>query len=205
MSTPPIAVHRLAPERRDDYLRFFDHDRGPAFADNPEWARCYCHYYHVPKELAWGEFTATQNRVAIGARIDAGEHEGYLGYAGDEVVGWLNVQPYSKLPHACARIGIGRPALPVHDFQAAAILCFVIAPAWRRRGVARALLTGTLVSLAERGLAIVDAFPFKSGASTVPADHYHGPRALFDAAGFAVVREEDELTVMRRVLTAPAR
>lgn len=116
MSTPPIAVHRLAPERRDDYLRFFDHDRGPAFADNPEWARCYCHYYHVPKELAWGEFTATQNRVAIGARIDAGEHEGYLGYAGDEVVGWLNVQPYSRLPHACARIGIGRPALPVHDF-----------------------------------------------------------------------------------------
>lgn len=48
MTGPAITVLRLAPERRDDYLRFLDHDRGPAFADNPEWARCYCHYYHVP-------------------------------------------------------------------------------------------------------------------------------------------------------------
>lgn len=204
MTGPAITVLRLAPERRDDYLRFLDHDRGPAFADNPEWARCYCHYYHVPKELAWGGFTAAQNRVAIGARIDAGEHEGYLGYAGDEVVGWLNVQPYSKLPHACARLGIDRPALPVNDFQAAAVLCFVVAPSWRRRGVARALLAGALASLAERAFAVVDAFPFKSGASTVAADHYHGPRTLFEAAGFAVLRDEKDLTVMRRELDAPA-
>lgn len=204
MTEPAIAVHRLAPERREDYLRFFDHDRGPAFADNPEWARCYCHYYHVPKELAWGEFTAAQNRVAIGARIDTGEHEGYLGYVGDEVVGWLNVQPYSKLPHACARLGIGRPGLPVPDFQAAAILCFVIAPPRRRRGVARALLAGALSSLAERGFAVVDAFPFKAGDSSAPTDHYHGPRALFEAAGFAVLRDEQDLTVMRRELAAPA-
>jgi ribosomal protein S18 acetylase RimI-like enzyme len=203
MAEPAITVLPLAPSRRDDYLRFFDHDRGPAFADNPEWARCYCHYYHVPKELAWGEFTAAQNRTAIASRIDVGEHEGYLGYAGDQVVGWLNVQPYSKLPHACARLDIGRPALPVPDFQAAAILCFVIAPPWRRRGVARALLTGALASLVERGFALVDAFPFNAGGSTAPTDHYHGPRALFEAAGFAVLRDEQDLTVMRLELIAP--
>ena len=73
MPTPPIRVERLCPARREDFLRFFDHERGPAFADNPEWARCYCHYYHVAKVLPWKEFTAGDNRTAMTARIDAGE------------------------------------------------------------------------------------------------------------------------------------
>ena len=46
-----LRIERLTPARRDDYLRFFDHERGPAFADNPEWATCYCHYYQVPKSI----------------------------------------------------------------------------------------------------------------------------------------------------------
>ena len=36
MSDATIRVERLAPGRRDDFLAFFDHERGPAFADNPE-------------------------------------------------------------------------------------------------------------------------------------------------------------------------
>ena len=47
--TKRISVERLTPARRDDFLGFFDHERGPAFADNPEWAKCYCHFYHVPE------------------------------------------------------------------------------------------------------------------------------------------------------------
>ena len=39
-----ITVGRLSPATRDDYLAFFDHERGPAFADNPEWATCYCQF-----------------------------------------------------------------------------------------------------------------------------------------------------------------
>ncbi len=199
----PIRIERLAPARRDDFLRFFDHEHGPAFADNPQWSRCYCHYYQVPKVLDWSGFTAAQNRTAMAARIEVGEQEGFLAYAGDEVIGWLNAQPWHKLPHACARLGVAPPALEVPAFQAAAILCFVIAPAWRRRGVARALLDGALASFAARGIRSVDAFPFKAGDSTAPQHHYHGPAALFVAAGFEVLSETDELTVMRRRVAGP--
>jgi GNAT superfamily N-acetyltransferase len=194
----PLRVERLRPSRRDDFLAFFDHERGPAFADNREWARCYCHFFEVPKAMP--EFTAEQNRTAMSARIDAGEMEGFLAYAGDDVVGWLNAQPRHKLPHCWGRLGIAPPPIDVPPSEAAAIVCFVIAPAWRRRGVARALLEGALSSFRARGVRIVDAFPFRSEPSELPADHYHGPAGIFRAAGFEVLSEAQDLTVMRKRL-----
>lgn len=198
-----IDVKRLDAARRDDFLGFFDHERGPAFADNPGWAKCYCHFYHVPKAIRWPSLDAAANRTAMSARIEASEMDGFLAYGGGEVVGWLNAQPLSKLPHCTARMGIAPPPLPVPAHEAAAIVCFVIAPQWRRRGVARALLAGALASFGARGVRVVDAFPFKAGASTAAADHYHGPPSLFREAGFAVLAEHADLTVMRKHL-APA-
>ena len=81
-ATPTITVERLSPSTRDGYLAFFDHERGPAFSDNPEWARCYCQFYRTPRALDWQAFTASENRVAAAAAIDCGEAEGYLAYAG---------------------------------------------------------------------------------------------------------------------------
>jgi GNAT superfamily N-acetyltransferase len=200
MTGASIDVARLTPARRDDFLRFFDHQRGAAFADNPQWAKCYCHYYHVPKAIEWGSLDAAANRTAMTARIDVAEMEGFLAYAAGEVVGWLNAQPWHKLPHACPRLGIPPPALDVPAHEAAAVVCFVVSPAWRRRGVAKALLDAALASFAARGIRVVDAFPWNAGSSTTPADHYHGPLSLFLAAGFAEVRADRDLTVVRKRL-----
>jgi len=198
-----ISVERLSPARRDDFLAFFDHEHGPAFADNPRWAKCYCHFYHVPKAIVWSGLDGTANRTAISARIEAAEMEGFLAFADREVVGWVNAQPYSKLPHCASRMGITAPRLTVAPHLAAAIVCFVIAPDWRRRGVARALVAGALDSFATRGIRLVDAFPFKAGMSTTPTDHYHGPPSLFRDAGFDVLSEHKDLTVMRKWLAVP--
>jgi GNAT superfamily N-acetyltransferase len=199
-----LRVERLTPRRRDDFLRFFDHERGPAFADNPEWARCYCHFYEVPAALPWQTFTAGQNRVAMAARIDSGEMEGYLAYAADDVVGWLNAQPRHKLPHCWARLEIDPPPIDVPPAAAAVIVCFIVAAPWRRRGVAKALLDAALASFAERGIRVVDAFPFRSEPSELPADHYHGPAPLFRAAGFETIGGNDRMLVMRKPLEPPA-
>ena len=101
--TARFTIARLTVERRDDFLRFFDHEGGPAFADNPDWAKCYCHFYHVPKAIAWEKLDGSANRVAMAARIEAAEINGFLAYAANDVVGWLNAQPLTKLPHCMAR------------------------------------------------------------------------------------------------------
>ncbi len=201
-----IRVERLTPGRGSDYLRFFDHERGPAFADNREWSKCYCHYYEVPPALTWGDFDGPANRAAMQARIAAGEMEGFLAYDGDEVVGWMNAQPYSKLRYACARMRIAEPPQDVAPHAAAAIVCFVIAPARRRQGIARALLAEGLANLEARGFAQVDAFPWNAGPDdTGDTDHYHGTLAMFERHGFTTIEVHDNITVVRKVLgAAPA-
>lgn len=49
-----VTVRALEPSLTGDFLRFFDHERGPAFADNPEWASCYCQFYHTQRSIDWG-------------------------------------------------------------------------------------------------------------------------------------------------------
>jgi GNAT superfamily N-acetyltransferase len=195
-----ITVLPLTPERVDDYLGFFDHERGPAFADNADWAKCYCHYYQVPVAVDWPSLPGEANRSAMRARIEVGEMEGFLAYRHGEVVGWMNAQPRPKLRHCFERMRIAATELPCPDYEAVAIVCFVVSPARRGSGIARALLAGGLTALAASGIKVVDAFPFKSGDSKAPADHYHGPMPMFLAAGFTVLREEKDLTVVRKLL-----
>jgi ribosomal protein S18 acetylase RimI-like enzyme len=197
----PYRIERLCPARADDYLAFFDHEQGPAFSDNPEWATCYCHYYEVPVSLAWKDFDGSMNRVAMRARIETAEMEGFLAYDGDEVVGWMNAQPYHKLTFACARMRIPEPPLPVARHEAAAVVCFVVAPSHRRRGIARALLDAGLGSFAERGIRLVDGFPWNvSEGDDKPADFYHGSASMFAAAGFVTLAAHEKVTVVRKIL-----
>jgi len=201
-----VRIERLTPAGVEDYLNFFDHERGPAFADNPEWAKCYCHYYEVAPAIHWPSLDGNANRVAMRERIVSGEMEGYLAYADLSVVGWVNAQPYHKLRHACARLRIPSPPLPVPPHEAAAIVCFVVAPDWRRKGVARALLHHALDDLLARGIHLVDAFPWKADAKeTAPVDHYHGTLSMFVAAGFAPIAEHEAMTVVRKSFSGRGR
>ena len=193
-------VASLSPSRREEYLAFFDHERGRAFADNPAWAGCYCHYFHAAIALDWSSLAADANRTAIGARIEVGEMEGFLAHddAG-RVVGWLNAQPRHKLPHCFARLEIPPTPIDVPAHEAAVILCFIIDPALRRRGIARALLTHALDSLTDRGIRVVDAFPAASAGPSAAA-HCRGPLRLYEQLGFSRITVHGDTVAMRKML-----
>ncbi|HVF65292.1 MAG TPA: GNAT family N-acetyltransferase [Casimicrobiaceae bacterium] len=193
-------IASLTPSRRDDFLGFFDHERGRAFADNPAWADCYCHFFHAAPALDWPSLPAHSNRTAIAARIDVAEMEGFLAYDdANRVVGWLNAQPRHKLPHCFARLEVEPPPIDVPVHEAAVMLCFVIDPDERRKGMATALAKHALDSFAQRGVRVVDAFPTQAAKDA--AGHFRGPLSLYATLGFARLRASGDTVTMRRILS----
>jgi GNAT superfamily N-acetyltransferase len=192
----PIEIHALTPERRADYLDFFDRR---AFTDNPKWASCYCHYPHADHHrIEWARRSGADNRAAVDARIAAARMSGWLAYAGGQAIGWCNAGPRS------AAVGLVDTPDPLAD-RIASIACFVIAPAWRGRGVARALLAAACDGLAARGFEWVEAYPLRDERASPAAQHL-GPLALYRAAGFDTIGAGDgrTVTVRKRLREAAA-
>ena len=166
MPSDELVVIALAPAQAGDYLRFFDDARHAS--DAPQWAPCYCHFHHVPPPLDWAAFDGDANRLAMEARIACGEMEGYVALRGARMVGWLNAQPRHRLQHCEARIGVAAPPPDVPAHEAAAIVCFAVAPGEPVELVGRALLDAALADLALRGVRVVDAWPPRADDPEAP-------------------------------------
>jgi len=192
ISAPSTRVEAISPENLEDLLRLFD---GKAFSDNPEWSFCYCQcFYEDPGQIVWTEQTAERNRSMACRRIGNRAMRGYLAYAGDDPVGWCNAAPRHLL-HAL-------DDEPTPDAEKiGAIVCFLVAPDHRGKGIAKKLLEAACDGLAAEGLEIAEANPKKESGSD--AENYVGPLSLYLSAGFAIYREDDDGSVyVRRALRA---
>jgi GNAT superfamily N-acetyltransferase len=186
-----ISVHPLTPERLQDWLRFFDHD---AFADHPEWAFCYCYCLHADTRVKkWAEHTAEENRRAVIPMIEQRRLQGLLAYVQGQVVGWCQAAPGEDIPALDDEPG-------ATEKRVGNIVCFVVAAAWRRKGVARLLLDKACNSLKRQGMSIAQAYPAREAAH--PGAMHFGPLQLYLDAGFEVWRDSPEdpsLTVRREL------
>ena len=172
----------------NDWLQFFDHD---GFAGNPDWASCYCFEPHIRTTAENPERAWRESRSIMVKRILKGETFGYLAYVDNKPAGWVNASLRSDYelfqhvdpngPESASIIGIS---------------CFVIAPPYRRHGVASALLDGAIADANTRGALWVEGYPRNEPEST-DAAHFRGPYSMYTKRGFqpVVVRERD--TVMR--------
>jgi ribosomal protein S18 acetylase RimI-like enzyme len=184
MTAATIEMHPLSPSRVDDFISFFDSD---AFTDNPHWSSCYCQcFYEDHSKLRWDERTATQNRDCALRRIAGREMRGILAYEDGKVVGWCNAAPRSLL-HA-----LDNEPAPDSD-QTGTILCFLVAPEARGRGIANALLHRACETFREQGLTYVEANPRPSAAGS--AENHYGPLSMYLAAGFSVRRTDADGSV----------
>jgi GNAT superfamily N-acetyltransferase len=186
-----VAVHETTAENVDDLLHFFDYD---AFAGNPAWAACYCICHHVVGSGEdWGKRSAAQNRAALIARIRSGATTGLLAYVDGKPAAWVNASPRETYPEHR-----GQDAHP--DESVGAFVCFVVAPPYRRHGLAARLLDGACESFRRRGLPIAQAYPRKRLRGD-DAGAYHGPLSLYLDAGFQQVGETDRYHIVEKALT----
>ncbi len=77
------------------------------------------------------------------------------------------------------------------------VSCFVIAPPYRRHGIAAALLDRVITEASGRGAAWIEGYPHNDPEDGDPA-HFRGPKRLYDDRGFEPVEVRDRDTVMRR-------
>lgn len=181
----PIEVAPLSPDRIADFMAFFE---GEAFSDNPRWASCYCQcFYEDHSKVRWPERTAAENRACASRRIVQGEMQGLLAYQGGRVVGWCNAAPRAML-HA---LDDEEPVAGVEEVGT--ILCFVVAPRLRGQGIATALLDAACRQLHAQGLRFVEANPRPSATSD--GENHFGPLGMYLAAGFTVLRSDDDGSV----------
>ena len=181
-----VEVHPAAGGRIADVLAFFDHD---VFADNPGWASCYCRFHHVASG-EWGERAAATNRADLESGLESGRTTAFVATVDGRLAGWCNASRRNEYP--AHRDGSAA------DADTAAIVCFAVAPPYRGHGVAHRLVDATIEGLRAAGLRAVEAYPLREPASGAAA--YHGTVDMFEAAGFAITRDDDTGIVMGRAL-----
>jgi GNAT superfamily N-acetyltransferase len=196
-----IEIRKLTPDLAEDYFDFFENR---AFTDDSPY-RCYCQVFQMTKEQYQAAYDSAEvqkdpgraSREEAERQIKDGVLRGYLAYADGKAIGWCNANDRAHYP-----------AEPIYDvpFHAPAenrekvVVCFEIAPEYRGKGVATALLNRVIADAKIEGYLAVVSFP------VVRSERYewdnHGPIRLYEKAGFvkAAEAEQNERVTMRKAL-----
>lgn len=187
-----IIIKPLSPDLLDDFVYYFDNI---AFSDNPDWATCYCHFYHFPgTNKQFFKRTKEENRNASKNLIIAGKMNGLIAFLDDKPVGWCNVnlkENYARIPY--------KEETSDSDKNIASIICFIIAPPYRKQGVARKLLKYACSLSKDKGYDLIEAYP-RRGKELSDAHSYRGPFLLYKSEGFFTYKEFEDYYVMRKNL-----
>ncbi len=175
---------------------------------DPRW--CWCQYFRRRgmdwSNASWDDNRTELARLAAAASVTGGPPPGLVAFRGGDAVGWVSLGPredYERLAHS-------KLLAPIDDRPVWSIVCFVVAAAVRRRGVARALLDAAIEYARERGVRTLEAYPLHEARGKVPSNSaYVGTQSMFARAGFTVAAErrwnQDTLPrpIMRLELDAP--
>lgn len=182
-----LEIRALAPELAPDYFDFFE---SRAFTDDSPY-RCYCQMFQASKAEAEAAYSGlASEELGRAARREAerqirgGRLRGYLAYAGGQAIGWCNACDRANLPEDPC-VGPCRHA--PKEARIKAVLCFEIAPEWRGRGVATALLARAITDAAAEGYAGGRGVsPDARGALRVGLRR---PVRLYEKAGFQQIAQ----------------
>ena len=191
-------IRRLTPSLAEDYVRFFDetpHDDD--VAEHKCYCVCWCSDDYEGKDFS----TAAKRRQAALQYVRSGLLQGYLAYYGGKPVGWCNANTKADCLQCCSwrrNLDYAPVETPDESSKVKSIFCFVIAPEWKRQGIATALLARVCADAAREGFAFAEAYPYRE-ASWSSSD-FGGYAEMYQKSGFHVSAESAKGLVMRKVL-----
>ena len=146
---------------------------------------------HLPATPEQPERAWRETRETMAERFRDGTTFGYLAYVDGRPAGWVN---------ASLRSDYGLYQLVDPDGPAPSsvvgVSCFVMAPPFRRHGLASALLDRVIADGSARGASWIEEYPHNE-AEDRDAGHFRGPRSMYDALGFEPIDVRERDTVMR--------
>jgi GNAT superfamily N-acetyltransferase len=109
-----------------------------------------------------------------------------IAYLEDEIAGWCGFGVRQEME----RLVRSRTIPAVDDRPVWSIVCFLVRPGYRRRGIARALLQGAIECAREHGAPALEAYPVDPGQTRISTSFaYVGTLAMFEKAGFQRITE----------------
>ena len=180
----------LAPQ---DAQRFTDYLSALDFHHAPNWAGCFCRFYHTSCSMdEWIARDPAKNRLETEEAIRNGTMRGVLAFEDDQLIGWLNANRVDAYPRLNGFVDAY-----VETPSTGALVCFVIHPDFRGQGVATELLRAALNGFKAEGITQVLGFPFDDPQH--PQKAYHGSLSMYLKAGFTLVESRGNQHIVRCV------
>jgi GNAT superfamily N-acetyltransferase len=172
--TPSITVRPASAERFEDLAVLLRPKRESASA-------CWCVNYRLPGRQA---VSVPERETYMRGLCESARPPGVLAYLGDVPVGWCSVSPRAGL----SRLVHSRTIPTVDERPVWSVVCFVVRPGYRRRGVAAAMLVGAVEYARSQDAQIVEGYPLDAhGAKISSSFAYVGTVSMFEQAGFSRV------------------
>lgn len=139
---------------------------------------CWCVSYRLPGRQA---VSGPEREAYMRGLCESGQPPGVLAYIEGVPVGWCSVSPRAGL----SRLVNSRTIPKVDDRPAWSVICFVVRPGYRRKGVAAAMLDGAMQYARSQGAQTIEGYPLDTeGAKISSTFAYVGTVPMFERAGF---------------------
>ncbi|MCK9524816.1 MAG: GNAT family N-acetyltransferase [Limnochordia bacterium] len=114
---------------------------------------------------------------------------GYLAFDQDKCIGWCNAnnaRQFIRLKDHLEPLIEGK--------KIGCVICFIVHPEYRRRGVARQLLAQAITDFKNQGYDGVLGLPVEIKDN--PEKMYRGTAKMYDEQGFRLLEQHDNVSVM---------
>lgn len=194
-----IKVSRLTKDMVEAYIDFFDNR---AFSDGSAEKGCYCVWHHWTEERERERSLMPEKERPYRKRnyakelIQKGILNGFAAFCDDEMVGFCNAdtkENYFRLskennPNSWEAINENDKIL--------SIVCFIIAPDMRRKGIAKTLLGCACQYAEEKGYDYVEGYPPK-GEFTIR--DCGGSLSMYLEQGFEIIDIPDGVVARKKL------
>ncbi len=190
-------THPVTPDRFEDFADVINTTRRAT--------HCWCvsHRLGAKDIQELGGTGKTAREKAMRTLCEREYPPGVVTYLDGEPVGWCNIGPRSEIP----RLAGSKLMRPVDDVPVWSIVCVIVRPGHRRKGVTGHLLEGAVDYARRSGAPAVEAHPVDTKGGRMDLTMaFVGTRAMFEKAGFAMIGTTDAVAskmprlIMRRDL-----